>query len=202
MDLLQQKSSTMKEKVRQPNKRSRRFFTRKRKFVAGLCAALLPGLGHIYLGLFKKGISFIFVLILDASALLYFSSRGMHINVPFLIILGLMIPITYFYNLYDVLQTADYTITRRYKDLDTINEPEQERHNPFAGEGSVSFGILLVVGGIVLTLFHQKPAWLGKYIEQYGQITIAIGLVVVGFVFSIRELIIQRRKASITKREG
>lgn len=203
MDLIQQKSSTMNEPMKQPkrNKHSRRFFTRKRKFVAGLLAALLPGLGHIYLGLFKKGISFIFVLILDSSALLYFSSTGMHINVPFLILLGLMIPISYFYSLYDVLQAADYTITRRIKDLEVKDGTGKRRHNPFAGEGSISFGILLVIGGIILSLFHQKPSWLGIYIERYGQISIACGLVVMGLVLMIREFVIQRRRVLLRKRE-
>mgnify|MGYP001197140668 CR=1 FL=1 len=192
MGLLQQQSTTNIEKIQQGNKRSRRFFTRKRKFIAGLFAALLPGLGHIYLGLFKKGISFLFILILDGSALLYFSSKGMHINVPLLILLGLMIPVTYFYNLYDVLQAADYRITLRHKDPDLINEPIRQRHNPFAGEGSISFGVLLVVGGMLLILFHLKPAWLERYIELHGQMTVAFGLVVVGLGLLIREKVIQR----------
>ncbi|MEC0093229.1 hypothetical protein [Paenibacillus macquariensis] len=198
MSLLQQQSSTNKEKLQHRNKRTRRFFSRKRKFIAGLFSAILPGLGHIYLGLFKKGITFLFILILDGSAMLYFSSKGMHINVPLLILLGLLIPVTYFYNLYDVLQAADYTITLRDKDLDVINDPVRKRHNPFAGEGSISFGILLVVGGTLLILFYQKPAWLERYIELHGQITIAVGLVIVGVGLLIREMVIQR----ISKSQG
>lgn len=197
MNLLrQQQSSTIQSNKPQPNKRSRRFFTRKRKFLAGLLAAIIPGSGHIYLGLYKKGISFIFFLILDASALLYFSSTGMSINVPFLILLGLLVPMTYFYNLYDVLQAADYTIIHRRKDTETdmANDPVRERHHPFAGEGSIAFGIFLVVGGVVLTLFHQKPTWLAKYFELYGQWTIAFGLVALGCGLMIREIVIQRRK--------
>ncbi|OAB40968.1 hypothetical protein [Paenibacillus glacialis] len=200
MSLLQQQSSTNKEEIQQRKQRTRRFFTRKRKFIAGLFAALLPGLGHIYLGLFKKGISFLFILILDGSAMLYFSSNGMHINVPFLILLGLMIPVTYFYNLYDVLQAADYRITLRDKEPDLIHAPLRNRHNPFAGEGSISFGILLVVGGMLLILFHQKPAWLEQYIELYGQFTVAIGLVLVGLGLLIREKVMQR--GSNTHGEG
>ncbi|OAB45860.1 hypothetical protein [Paenibacillus antarcticus] len=200
MSLLQQQSSTNNEKVQRSNKRTRRFFSRKRKFIAGLFATLLPGLGHIYLGLFKKGISFLFILILDVSAMLYFSSKGMHINVPLLILLGLMIPVTYFYNLYDVLQAADYTITLRDKDLDVNNDQIRKRHNPFAGEGSISFGILLVVGGILLILFYQKPAWLEQFIELHGQLTIAVGLVIVGLGLLIREKVIQR--GSNTQEEG
>ena len=54
---------------------------KKRKLYALLLAALIPGLGHLYLGMYRKGITFI-MLALDISALLYFSSIGMQINVP------------------------------------------------------------------------------------------------------------------------
>ena len=53
------------------------------------------------------------LLLLDISALLYFSSIGMQINVPLLVVLGLLIPVGYFYNVYDVLQAAEYIISRK-----------------------------------------------------------------------------------------
>ncbi|WP_438349134.1 hypothetical protein ACP8HI_26930 [Paenibacillus sp. FA6] len=188
MNSIQQQSSTTKKQYQLTNKRSRRLFSRKHKFIAGLLAALLPGLGHIYLGLFRKGVSFIFVLILDISALLYFSSVGMHINVPLLILLGLIIPIFYFYNLFDVLQSADFTIIRSTEETEKTDGSKRVCRNPFAGEKGVSFGVLLVVGGTVLTLFHQKPVWFEDFIELNGDITIAIGLVVLGMGLWIREM--------------
>jgi hypothetical protein len=194
MNLIQQQSSTTERQPQRKLKRSRRLYSRKHKFTAGLIAALLPGFGHIYLSLFRKGISFMFILVLDISALLYFSSVGMRINVPLLILLGLIIPITYFYNLYDVLQSADYMIVRLPEETVIDNVTERERRNPFTGEMGLSFGIMLVVGGIVLILFHQKPAWLGEFIELHGERTIAIGLVFVGVGLCIKEMVIQCKR--------
>ena len=197
MNSIQQQSSTTKKQYEQTNKRSRRLFSRKYKFTAALLAALLPGLGHIYLGMFRKGVSFIFVLILDISALLYFTSIGMHINVPLLILLGLIIPITYFYNLFDVLQAADFTIIRYTEETEKSDGSKRVRRNPFAGEKGVSFGILLVLGGTLLILFHQKPVWLGDFIELHGKVTVAIGLVVLGMGLWIREMLSLKKKHNI-----
>ncbi|WP_198402134.1 hypothetical protein [Paenibacillus crassostreae] len=190
---MQQQSSIVEKQNQQPTKRSRRLFSRKHKFTAGLLAALMPGLGHIYLSLFRKGISFIFVLILDISALLYFSSVGIHINVPFLILLALIIPIMYFYSLFDALQAADYIIIRSPKGRVEDSTQQIQRH-PFAGEKGHSFGIMLVLGGIVLILFHQKPMWLGEFIELYGEIAVALGLVLLGFGIGIREMVIHYKR--------
>lgn len=53
------------------------------------------------------------LVLLDLSAVLYFSSIGIQINVPLLILLALCIPVIYFYNVYDVLQSADWVMMRR-----------------------------------------------------------------------------------------
>lgn len=95
---------------------------RKRKFIAGLLAAVLPGTGHLYLGLLRKGVSVIFLIVLDIVALLYFSSIGMQINVPLLILLGLLIPVLYFYNVFDALQNADRIL--RFPDEHDLEELE------------------------------------------------------------------------------
>ncbi|MEI0738889.1 hypothetical protein VQ056_23450 [Paenibacillus sp. JTLBN-2024] len=99
-----------------------------------------------------------FTLLLDASALLYFSSIGMQINVPLLILLALVIPVTYFYNVYDVLQSADYVI---YYRVGTHGQEERQvspYRNPFAVERSALFGIMLVAGGALMFLFLSKAA--------------------------------------------
>ena len=85
------KKSVPKGKIRRY--RPRRL---KRKFMACMLSALLPGLGHLYLRMFWRGIAIIYFLILDASALIYFSSVRMTINIPFLFLLGILIPMMYF----------------------------------------------------------------------------------------------------------
>lgn len=171
---------------------------RRRKFPALLLAALLPGMGHVYLGLYRKGISFFMLLMLDVSALLYFSSIGMQINVPLLLLLGLLIPLGYFYNVYDVLQAADYILSRRRREEAaaslTHGQVEVTRgRNPFHGERGLAFGLMLVGGGVLLILFHQKPQWLQTVLRDYGVIISAVLLMLGGIVIAIREVIGNRK---------
>ncbi|MGF7048360.1 hypothetical protein J2T13_002867 [Paenibacillus sp. DS2015] len=189
MSYIQLESSTAFKKKQYKKKQRKPYRLRKRKIPAVLLAALLPGLGHIYLGLFKKGVLFILALLLDASALLYFSSTGMNINVPLLILLALMIPVIYFYNVFDVLQAADYIISRRRTEQDDAGETVRQRPNPFLAEKGISFGVLLVCGGLLLFFFYQKPAWLAIYMNIYGEIIVAAALISLGIGFLIREMV-------------
>ncbi|GAB6927196.1 hypothetical protein JCM10914A_11790 [Paenibacillus sp. JCM 10914] len=168
---------------------------KKRKLYALLLAAVVPGLGHLYLGIYRKGITFMMLLLLDVSALLYFSSIGMQINVPLLIVLGLLIPIGYFYNVYDVLQAAEYVISRRRRtSTATVSTDAKARQShPFRREHSLAFGLMLVVVGTLLILFHQKPPWLQIAIRDYGAEFSAIMLMITGIWAGVREALRYRR---------
>ncbi|WP_234032684.1 hypothetical protein [Paenibacillus faecalis] len=175
---------------------------RKRKLSALLLAALLPGMGHIYLGLYRKGITFIMLLMLDVSALLYFSSIGMQINVPLIILLALLIPLGYFYNVYDVLQAAEYILSRRRREEAVVLSAHRQEEakgggNPFRKERGLSFGLMLVGGGILLILFHQKPQWLQTGLRDYGTMMVALLLMVGGTGAAIKELIRIRKDRKI-----
>ncbi|MHA6532943.1 DUF4097 family beta strand repeat-containing protein [Paenibacillus sp. BAC0078] len=163
---------------------------RKRKFIAGLLAALVPGAGHLYFGLLRKGISFIFIILLDIAALLYFSSIGMQINVPLLILLALMIPVLYFYNVFDVLQSAD-RLLRLPVEQDPESQPllsSKRKRRRLVSEPGISFGLMLLLGGALLFLFRQKPAWLQYFIEHYASVAIAAVLAACGVYLCIREI--------------
>ncbi|MFC7678549.1 hypothetical protein [Paenibacillus sp. GCM10028914] len=186
-----------KSKRRMNLKKHPGLLRRKRKLPALLLAALFPGMGHVYLGLYRKGITFIMLLMLDVSAMLYFSSIGMQINVPLLIILGLLIPLAYFYNVYDVLQTADFILSRRRRGeasaADALDDEEVSKgRNPFQGERGLSFGLMLIAGGGLLILFHQKPVWLQIGIRDYGAVICAVLLIIGSIIATIREALRNR----------
>ncbi|WP_342410165.1 DUF4097 family beta strand repeat-containing protein [Paenibacillus sp. FSL R10-2778] len=179
---------------------------RKRKFIAGLLAALIPGTGHLYFGLLRKGITFIFLILLDISALLYFSSIGMQINVPLLILLALIIPVIYFYNVYDVLQSAD-RLLRFPEDHDlaisVTKANEAPKRRSIVSEPGISFGLLLLLGGALLILFRQKPTWLQFFIEHYAEMAVSVILVCGGLFIGAREIaraVVQRKDNEARKR--
>ncbi len=191
--------------------RARRGKTRKpkkvrnktHKFIAGLLSAIVPGLGHIYLRLYMRGLTFILLVLLDLSALLYFSSIGIQINVPLLILLALCIPVIYFYNVYDVLQSADWVMLRRRRAVTQGNMDKRlvgersERDRMMVWERGISFGLLLIVGGSLMVLFFRKPRWFQDLIAMYGGYSFAILLIAGGLLLFGREFWVMLRKKKL-----
>lgn len=153
---------------------------RKRKFVAGLLAALFPGLGHLYLRMFRKGILLIYFIVIDVSAILYFSSVRFGVNVPLLILLALLIPVVYFYSVYSVLQNTDVMNGR---------SPRESTVQPKSGILShLGFGLMLIGGGLLAFAFHLKPLWLNGFFQYNAGYFTAAVLILAGVWLSIREL--------------
>ncbi|MGQ8875082.1 hypothetical protein [Paenibacillus sp. TSA_86.1] len=183
-------------KTRKP----KRVRNKTHKFIAGLLSAIIPGLGHIYLRLYMRGLTFILLVLLDLSALLYFSSIGIQINVPLLILLALCIPVIYFYNVYDVLQSADWVMLRRRRavmqgNMDKLLIGERsERDRMMVWERGISFGLLLIVGGSLMVLFFRKPRWFQELIAMYGGYSFAILMIAGGLVLFGREFWVMLRK--------
>ena len=187
------------EKVANPKK----VRNKTHKFIAVLLSAVIPGLGHIYLRLYMRGLTFILLVLLDLSALLYFSSIGIQINVPLLILLAFCIPVIYFYNVYDVLQSADWVMMRRRRVVTQSNMDKQvsvertEGEHMMVWERGISFGLLLIVGGSLMVLFFRKPRWFQEIIAIYGGYSFAVLLVVGGLLLFGREFwVMLRRKKS------
>lgn len=147
----------------------------KRKFIAVFIAAILPGFGHMYLGLAQRGIQFIAILLLDIAALFYFTSKGTQINVPLLILLALMIPVIYFYNVYDVLQSTDW-INDHIRAL----IPKYKRRKSFAGVRGISFGLVLMAEGLLIFMFLVRPYWLRNVVSFWGGYITAVICIVIG----------------------
>lgn len=175
---------------------------RTHKFVAGLMSAIVPGLGHLYLRLYLRGLTYMMLVMLDLSALVYFSSVGIQINVPLLILLALFIPVLYFYNVFDVLQSADRVMLRKRKgnatpDLDQAGSKERTAVEALMmWEKGISFGLLLVVGGALMVMFFRRPRWFQDLIGMYGGYAFAVLMIVTGLNLLGREIwtTLQRKK--------
>ncbi|NUU75562.1 hypothetical protein [Paenibacillus xylanilyticus] len=176
---------------------------RTHKFIAGLLSAVIPGLGHIYLRLYMRGLTFMLLVLLDLSALLYFSSIGIQINVPLLILLALFIPVIYFYNVFDVLQSADWVMMRRRRaathgSMDKPVTSERAIGEAFmAWERGISFGLLLIIGGGLMVLFFRKPRWFQEILAVYGGYVFAGLLIIGGLILFGREIWVMLRKKKV-----
>lgn len=160
---------------------------RKRKVIACLLSALFPGLGHLYLRIFLRGIVFIYFVLIDASALIYFSSVRMAINVPLLILLGLLIPAAYFYSIYDVLQSTDVLNARLKKEPETSAAlPNETESDSGLGQGLRS-GAILIGGGTLLFLFRQKPVWLQALVQYSATYLASAALILAALLVVVRE---------------
>lgn len=160
---------------------------RKRKAIACLLSALFPGLGHLYLRLFIRGLSIIYFVLIDASAMIYFSSVRTVMNVPLLILLGLLIPAAYFFSVYDVLQSTD-VINARFK-----REPDKNREGSGGVPTDPTFkqgiwaSVLLISGGVVLFIIQQKPFWLQQIVQFYGTYVVAGAMLITALLWGWRE---------------
>ncbi|WP_172196943.1 hypothetical protein [Saccharibacillus qingshengii] len=163
----------------------------KRMAIACLLSAIVPGTGHLYLGLIQKGLSFMLTILLVIEALLYFSATGIQINVPLLILLGLTLPVIYFYSVYDVLQATD-----------RVNERRRAVENEFYNwRKSMTFALILFGEGALLLILHSRPLWFRQLIEQYGREAAALALVLLGVVMAVLQGI-RVRRASRPSREA
>lgn len=78
---------------------------KKSKWIAGLLSFFIPGTGYFYLGLMVKGIM---VMLLFALNIVAITFAAMEMNNPLIVILlSLLLPIIYFYNLFDAIQSTD-----------------------------------------------------------------------------------------------
>lgn len=166
---------------------------RKRKAIACLLAGVFPGLGHLYLKLPVRGTVLISLFLLDISSLIYFSSVRASLNLPLLGLLGLVIPIIYFYSIYTVLQTVDLINARvRYEEAhreegdSPIAAPPSQLQDTNVREGLIA-GLMLIGSGAVISLLHINPFWLESYLYWFSGYLVSAALVIGGLLMIGRE---------------
>lgn len=147
---------------------------RKSKFVTVLFAFLFPGLGHFYLGLMQRGLLMMMLLALDIVAMVYFI-ENMGANVPLIVLLSLLIPVVYFYNLFDAMQHTEKVNTAAL-----YGTPYQVKQEPW-------LGAILIVIGMLLFLFAFDPSWLRFVFHNAGSFVGAAILILGGIFLLFRE---------------
>lgn len=162
----------------------------KSKWVAGLLSFIIPGTGQFYLGLMQRGVTIMLLLALNIVAIVF---TGLHAetNIPLIVLFSLMIPVIYFYNIFDALQQADRMngspgaggYEDWYAGPGTV--PAGRANKPRGGKGSL--GYVLIAGGVLLFMISSKPHWLNKAFEFLGSSVGAVLLIVIGVYLFFKE---------------
>lgn len=164
-------------------------YTRKKsKWVSAFLSLLVPGTGHMYLGLMTKGIAIMLLLALNICAVVYFaveyngSSGGS--SVLTIVLVSLLIPILYFYNLFDALQQTEM-LNERYSagwpgasgwngmPHSQGGQQKQQQQIPVAGV------LLLAAGGVALFSVANTD-WTRWLLHSSGSMVGAVILLVIG----------------------
>lgn len=155
---------------------------RKRALYAGVLA-LMPGLGHVYVGYYRQGFQNVAVVCL---AILMLSSGAFNdIEPP----IGLFLAFYWLYNIVDAVRRASL-YNQALAGLSNMELPDDVPSPMPLRFGSLGGGIFFVVIGLILfsrTMFHWSLDWVGDWWPM--------GLVALGAWLIYEDLMAKARKA-------
>lgn len=167
------------------------------KWVSALLSIIFPGVGHLYLGYLGRGLTIIGAFIIDIAlvtfASLSFIFFAFPVGIALATLFGLIIPVIYFFGIFDALQMAERKHARSgifplpedapgmgwEESVEPEPEwPEEMRKAP--KNGSRAAGIALIVIGIVLLIGFLLPGPLLMWLFDNFQTLFAFLLLVCG----------------------
>lgn len=163
----------------------------KRKFLAGFFSFFVPGTGHFYLGLMQRGLMVMMMFIFSIAAMVFATEANIYNGnsyMALLVVLGCLIPVTYFYSLFDALQSTDQVNAYRRAVRAGLIPPAPAGTDALGKQvnGSV-LGIGLMGVGVVLFLVSTKPSWLEELFRLMGSYVGAILLIGAGLLLFLNE---------------
>ncbi len=144
---------------------------RKNKWISGILSFLIPGTGQLYLGLMQRGLGIMVLFMLDIFLRSFIFSIG--VSIPLIVLFSLLLPVVYFYNIFDALQQTDRVNgwggpgdLQGQTGFDPLTSAVEKPSTKW-GKGN-NFGYLLIMAGVILFLAAGKPAWLDSVFDFFG----------------------------------
>jgi hypothetical protein len=162
--------------------------SRRNAFIAAALAAVIPGTGHFYLGFMQRGLVLMLLFALDIAAIPYFAMGAKGANIPLIVLFGCLIPVIYFYTIFDAVHMArksnrtvsvdrqsgfppdsmELNKAEMQSDLAGMELDKEDVQTDLAGErptgehliSAVIVGGVLMLAGAALLLYTHNPAWL------------------------------------------
>ncbi|MFC5406884.1 hypothetical protein [Cohnella soli] len=157
----------------------------KKKWIAGSLAFFIPGIGHMYLGLMVKAIVIMMLIVLDILGIVYLSMDDD--NVLPIVLLSLLMPIIYFYSLFDAIQSTDAVNERKVAQAAYAAQPlppippnvpymEHSPEQPMVGESQHSIPLTKVP-------LNPNDGQAHRSISPLGMLLlVGVGIVLVGII--------------------
>lgn len=149
---------------------------RKSKLLAGLLAFIFPGTGYMYLGLMGKGVTLMLMIALNICGIV-FVVQEMDGNVLTVVLVSLLLPIIYLYNLFDTLQSAELVNERiasggmMYRgapygwDVRSARSEGESRAFPALSVVLLAAGAVILLGSSnIRWMFHSAGAMIGAFV--------------------------------------
>ncbi|MDB4867243.1 MAG: hypothetical protein JWR03_1576 [Cohnella sp.] len=163
---------------------------KKSKWLTGLLAFLIPGTGHLYLGLMAKGIGIMLLVALDICAIVFAATQ--HFGPLVIVLLSLLMPIIYFYNLFDALQSTDAVNHRPVHPGWNHTGYGMHREQAVGPDGTHRtlslFGLVLLAAAAIVVLFLTKVGGTHWLFKSSGSMIGAIVLIGAGVVLWFWEM--------------
>ena len=133
----------------------------KSKWAAGLLSFLFPGLGHLYAGAMQRGLFFMLLFIGNIFGVVLVSIHGV---VPLIVLLSVLLPVVYFYALFDALhaiERAKAAPERRFEPSAASSLP-LETGKPGRGNAAT---IAICAFGVFALLSFDGSRLMDRYVE-------------------------------------
>ncbi|MFC5530838.1 DUF6677 family protein [Cohnella yongneupensis] len=131
---------------------------RRSKWIAGLLAFLVPGTGHMYVGKMVKAVVIMLLIAGNITAIVQVATAN-ESSVLAIVLLSLFLPIIYFYNLFDAIESAEI-VNERIAATEWNANPGNPNPQPIASHTvrgvPLKKFVLFAVAGLVLCMLAQQ----------------------------------------------